>query len=148
MLSHIICIPHWNHSWHNYLSSIICTRIETVTLEQEEGEHESETVGDDCTAENQGRHLCIFYLYFGSMNYMCLDCAWVTICINVCLEHIRSITNHMHNNETISQLAWVTPCLDQIRCKSMECDRRFRCTCHFRPFAHSRLCLCERLRMN
>jgi hypothetical protein len=36
------------------------TCIETMTPEQEEGEHESEAVGDDTPVENQGRHLCIF----------------------------------------------------------------------------------------
>ena len=36
-----------------------CTRVETVTPDQEAGEHESETVGDDASFETQGRHLSI-----------------------------------------------------------------------------------------
>ena len=38
-----------------------CTRVETVTPDQEEGEHESETVGDDASVETQGRHLSILF---------------------------------------------------------------------------------------
>ena len=52
----------------------------------------------------------------------------------------------MLHNGMVSQLAWVTPWLDRIRCVVIECDRRFRCTCPSRSFPHSRLCLCERLR--
>ena len=37
------------------------TRVETITPEQEEGEPDSEVVGDDISVENQGRHICIFY---------------------------------------------------------------------------------------
>ena len=59
-----------NHtfSYHLHTMSIIhgilfimhhCTRIETVTLEQEEVE--LEIVGDNAPVETQGRHLCIFY---------------------------------------------------------------------------------------
>ena len=33
------------------------------------------------------------------------------------LEHFFR-TNYMLNNGTVSQLAWVTPCLDRIRCES------------------------------
>ena len=50
-----------------------CTRVETVTPEQEEGE--PVIAGDDTPVETQGRHLNILTPYFGSMMYMCLVCA-------------------------------------------------------------------------
>ena len=59
---------HSNHSWHIYLSSII--RVETVTPDQKECEHELEIVGDDASIETQGRHLSILVLYFGSMKFI------------------------------------------------------------------------------
>ena len=37
--------------------------------------------------------------------------------IALILEHF-SRTNHMLNDGKVSQLAWVTPCLDRIRCES------------------------------
>ena len=38
-----------------------CTRVETVTPDQEECEHELEIVGDDASIETQGRHLSILF---------------------------------------------------------------------------------------
>jgi len=35
------------------------TRVETVTPDQEAGEHEPETMGDDASIETQGRHISI-----------------------------------------------------------------------------------------
>ena len=73
MLSHTICIA---------LQSFLlikhhCTRVETVTPDQEAGEHESETVGDDASFETQGRHLSIFYPIF-----------WINeVYINVLIVH-------------------------------------------------------------
>jgi len=60
MLSHTICIA---------LQSFLlikhhCTRVETVTPDQEECEHESETVGDDASFVTQGRHLSILLSLF------------------------------------------------------------------------------------
>ena len=50
-----------------------CTRVETVTPEQEE--LEPEIVGDSTPVETQGRPLEFLTPYFGSMKYMCLVCA-------------------------------------------------------------------------
>jgi hypothetical protein len=52
-----------------------CTRIETVTSEQEEGEHDSEAVGDDTPLRIKTGTYASFHLYFGSMKYICLVCA-------------------------------------------------------------------------
>ena len=41
-----------------------CTRVETVTPDQEEGDYVSETVRDDTSIETQGRHLSIFIPIF------------------------------------------------------------------------------------
>ena len=56
-----------------------CIRVETVTPEQEEGE--PETVGDDPSVVNQGRHLCIFYPLFWIIKVYvsCLRMSYQTI---------------------------------------------------------------------
>ena len=48
-----------------------CTRIETLTSEQEEVE--PEIMGDDTSVVNHDA--ASLTPYFGSMKYMCLDCA-------------------------------------------------------------------------
>ena len=59
MLSHIICIA-LQSSMAFLLIKHHCTRVETVTPDQEECEHELEIVGDDASFETHGRHLSIF----------------------------------------------------------------------------------------
>ena len=63
MLSHIICI-----TLQSFIAYLLikhyCTRVETVTPDQEAGEHESEAVGDDASFEPQGSHLRILYSLF------------------------------------------------------------------------------------
>jgi len=97
MFSHIICI-----TLQSFIAYLLikhyCTRVETVTPDQEAGEHESETVGDDASFETQGRHLSILVLYFGSMKfirvsivhelllYQCLIRTYL-ILYQPCLEH-------------------------------------------------------------
>ena len=49
-----------------------CTRVETVTLEPEQGEPKSEAMGDDIPFENQGKApMHNIPLIFLSMMYMC-----------------------------------------------------------------------------
>ena len=77
--------PYSNHSWHIYLSSII--RVETVTPDQKECEHELEIVGDDASIETQGRHLSIFcpLFWINQVYVSCLRMSYRTlsICIHV-----------------------------------------------------------------
>ncbi|XP_039787501.1 uncharacterized protein LOC120653890 [Panicum virgatum] len=46
------------------VSECYTSLVETVTSEQEVGEHKLEAVGDDASFETQGRHLCITYSLF------------------------------------------------------------------------------------
>jgi len=61
-----------------------CTCVETVTPKQEEGEHESETLGDDTSIENQGRHLYIFYPLFW-INEVYVSCLRMSYYMHQCL---------------------------------------------------------------
>ena len=60
MLSHVICI-----ALQSFMAYLLikhhCTRVETVTPDQEAGEHEPELVGDDTSFETQSRHLSILF---------------------------------------------------------------------------------------
>jgi len=63
MLSHIISV-----ALQSFMAYLLikhhCTHEETVTPDQDAGEHESETVGDDSSFETQGRHLSILLSLF------------------------------------------------------------------------------------
>ena len=63
MLSHIISV-----ALQSFMAYLLikhhCTHVETVTPDQDAGEHESETVGDDSSFETQGRHLSILLSLF------------------------------------------------------------------------------------
>lgn len=52
-----------------------CTRAETVTLEQEEGEPEPKLVGDDTPIDHKADVPIYLSPYFLSLKYMCLICA-------------------------------------------------------------------------
>ena len=56
------------HSFDPYMAYLLikhhCTRVETVTSDEEEREHESKTVEDNAPVETQGRHLSISYPIF------------------------------------------------------------------------------------
>ena len=60
MLSHIISV-----ALQSFMAYLLikhhCTRVEIVTPDQEECEHELEIVGDDASIETQGRHLSILF---------------------------------------------------------------------------------------
>ena len=63
MLSHIISV-----ALQSFMAYLLikhhCTRVETVTPDQEAGEHESEPVEDDTSFVTQGRHLSNIYSLF------------------------------------------------------------------------------------
>ena len=70
---HSFALLKHSFSCHSHINTIIhaylfikhhCTCVENITLEQEEGEPESEIVGDDTSIENKGMHICIFYPLF------------------------------------------------------------------------------------
>ena len=63
MFSHIISIALQSFMAYLFIKHH-CTRVETVTPDQEEGDYVSETVRDDTSIETQGRHLSIFIPIF------------------------------------------------------------------------------------
>ena len=103
MLPLVNCI-----SLHTFMAYLFiehrCIRVETVTPEQEEGE--PETVGDDPSIVNQGRHLCIFYPLFWIIKVYvsCLRMSYQTIYIYQCLlrtylMHYQPCLEHYHLGE-------------------------------------------------